>query len=167
MKFFLAILLFFPIACATAVEVCDIDSSRYFISQWAEEGEPIQMLSKVDGPRFSVERVKVVYSDDLNDDGVRDFIFSHVGSEGSSKNRVYGFFIQCRGYLRFVGGDYFAGVKVLDASLGDKNKYKKIEIYSYQRDRDGGVLYKGQEALTKSHVWSFNQSAQRYEGESE
>ncbi|WP_092315979.1 hypothetical protein [Pseudomonas saponiphila] len=164
MKYILALFLLLPIACAAAVEVCDASGPKHFISQWAEDVDPVQVLSRVDGVKFSVQEGRVVYNDDLNGDGVRDFIFSYSGSEGSSKDRVYGFFIQCRGYLKFVGGDYFAGVKVLDVSPGGENKYKDIEVYFYQRDKDGNVVYKGEGAVTKSYVWSFNHGAQRYEG---
>ncbi|BAQ80191.1 hypothetical protein [Pseudomonas sp. St29] len=167
MKYFLALLLLSPITCAATVKFCSADGPQYFISQWSEDGDPVQVLSRVDGVKFSVQEGRVIYNDDLNGDGVKDFIFSSSGSEGSSKDRVYGFFIQCRGYLKFVGGDYFAGVKVLDISHEGENKYKDIEVYSYQRDKDGGVVYKGGEALTKSYVWSFNRDSQRYEGASE
>ncbi|WP_080693501.1 hypothetical protein [Pseudomonas chlororaphis] len=167
MKYILAFLLFSPIAQATTVEVCDANGPKHFISQWVEDGDPVYTLSRVDGVKFSVQEGKVVYNDDLNGDGMKDFVFSSSGSEGSSKDKVYGFFIQCRGYLKFVGGDYFAGIKVLEVSPGGENKYKNIEIYSYQRDKSGGVIYKGKDALTRSHVWSFNQGTQRYEGESE
>lgn len=167
MKYILALFLLSPIACAAAVEVCDANGPKHFISQWAEDGDPVQVLSRVDGVKFSVQEGRVIYNDDLNGDGMKDFIFSSSGSEGSSKDRIYGFFIQCRGYLKFVGGDYFAGVKVLDVSHDGENKYKDIEVYSYQRDKDGSVVYKGGEALTKSYVWSFNRDSQRYEGASE
>lgn len=167
MKYILALFLLLPIACAAAVEVCDANGPKHFISQWAEDGDPVQVLSRVDGVKFSVQEGRVIYNDDLNGDGMKDFIFSSSGSEGSSKDRVYGFFIQCRGYLKFVGGDYFAGVKVLDVSRDGENKYKDIEVCSYQRDKDGSVVYKGGEALTKSYVWSFNRDSHRYEGASE
>ncbi|MCE4057968.1 hypothetical protein [Pseudomonas sp. Au-Pse12] len=164
MKYLLAFLLLSPITCAATVKICSADGPQYFISQWSEDGDPVQVLSRVDGVKFSAQEGRVIYNDDLNGDGVKDFIFSSSGSEGSSKDRVYGFFIQCRGYLKFVGGDYFAGVKVLDISPGGENKYKDIEVYSYQRDKDGNVVYKGEGAVTKSYVWSFNHGAQRYEG---
>lgn len=167
MKYILALFLLSPAACAAAVEVCEGNGPKYFISQWAEDGDPVQALSRVEGVKFSVQEGRVVYNDDLNGDGVKDFIFSYTGGEGSSKDRVYGFFIQCRGYLKFVGGDYFAGVKVSNSFSSGEKQYREIEIYSYQRDRGGNVLYEGGEALTKSHVWSFNQRTQRYEGESE
>lgn len=167
MKNFLAFFLLSPTFFAAAVEACDINGPKHFISQWAEDGDPAQTLSRVDGMKFSVQEGSVIYNDDLNGDGVKDFIFSYPGSEGSSKDRVYGFFIQCRGYLKFVGGDYFADVKVLETTSSAENQYKKIEVHSYQRGKDGAVLYKGKKALTKSHVWSFNQGAQMYEGQAD
>ena len=154
---------------SVASEMCDSETDKkYFLSQWSEgRDHPQDILSAIDGERFSLERGKVIYRGDLNGDGEKDFIFNSYDSVGSAKDSAFAFLIQCRGYLKFMGGDYFAGVKVLDGVPQGGGTFKEIEIYSYIRDRRGQIRYKGKEAMTRPHLWHFNPQTQRYEGQSE
>jgi len=168
MKYIFAFLLFSPMVSAATVDVCNTSGgAKHFISQWSEGGDHIDTLSRVSGEKFSVQEGEVVYSGDLNGDGIKDFIFTSYGSEGSSKDKTYEILIQCKGYLKFVGGDYFAKVEVIEKSSGAISGFKDIQVYSYQRDGDGNVRYKGKDALTTPHKWSFNSETKKYEGESE
>lgn len=168
MRYIFAFLFLSPVVNASTVDVCDAQGgAKHFISQWSEGGDNVDILSRISGEKFSVQEGKVVYSGDLNGDGVKDFIFSSYDSEGSGKDRTYGFLIQCKGYLKFVGGDYFAGVKVEEKSSDSANGFKDIQIYSYKRDGEGNIRYKGKEALTTPHTWSFNLETKKYEGKSE
>lgn len=168
MRYFFAFLIFSPVVSAATIDVCDAPGgAKHFISQWSDGGENIDVLSRVNGEKFSVQEGKVVYNGDLNGDGVKDFIFSSYDSEGSSKEMTYGFLIQCKGYLKFVGGDYFARVEVLEKSPVAAGGFKDIQVYSYQRDGDGNIRYKGKQALTTPHAWTFNSETKKYEGESE
>lgn len=161
-------LLYFPIANAATVDVCDAEGgAKHFISRLSEDGDKIDTLSRLSGDKFSVQEGKVVENVDLNGDGVKDYVFTSYGSEGSSKDKTFGFLVQCKGYLKFVGGDYFAKVEVLDKAPKINSGFKDIQVYSYQRDGDGNIRYKGKEALTTSHVWSFNPETKKYEGKSE
>lgn len=154
---------------ATASGLCDPrNDSKYFLSQWSDSGEsPEDILSSSDGKEFSVDPGHVVYRGDLNGDGVEDFIFNSRVGIGSSMDSTFAFLIQCRGYLKHAGGDYFAGVKVLDGARKDGGNFKEIEIYSYIRNSSGQIRYKGDKAMTRPHLWRFNPQAQRYEGQSE
>ncbi|ETD38278.1 hypothetical protein HKW95_28925 [Pseudomonas chlororaphis subsp. aurantiaca] len=154
---------------AMASDLCAPETdSKYFLSQWSESGDrPEDMLSSFDGKEFSVDPGHVVYRDDLNGDGFEDFIFNSRVGIGSSMDSTFAFLIQCRGYLKHVGGDYFAGVKVLEGSPKGGDGFKDIEIYSYIRNLHGQIRYKGNEAMTRPHLWRFNPQAQRYEGQSE
>ncbi|MDF3193351.1 hypothetical protein [Pseudomonas sp. 1928-m] len=168
MKYIFASLMFSPMVSAATVDVCDSSVGvRHFISKWSEGGEQVDTLSRVSGEKFSVQEGKVVYNNDLNGDGVKDFIFSSYASEGSSKDRTYGFLIQCKGYLKFIGGDYFARIEVLDRSPETVSGFKEIQIHSYKRDGEGNIRYKGKEALTTPHTWIFNPETKKYEGKSE
>ncbi|KDD67254.1 hypothetical protein ABH912_004181 [Pseudomonas sp. BT76 TE3572] len=168
MKYIFAFLVFSPMASAATVDVCDTSGgAKHFISQWSEDGDQIDTLSRLSGDKFSVQEGKVVYSGDLNGDGIKDFIFTSYGSEGSSKDKTYGFLIQCKGYLKFVGGDYFAKVEVLDKAPETISGFKDVQVYSYQRDGDGNIRYKGKNALTTPHKWSFNPESKKYEGDFE
>ncbi len=80
---------------------------------------------------------------------------------------TFAFLIQCRGYLRYSGGGYFAGVKVLDGPAKGGGEFKDIEIYSYIRDKRGRIRYKGEKAMTRPHLWQFDPQTQRYEGQAE
>lgn len=166
MKFVLALMFFAPVVSAAPVDVCfPRDGVKYFVSQWSEDGSSVTTLSRVDGLKFSVQEGRVAYSEDLNGDGVKDSIFVSYDSAGSSKDLAYSFLVHCRGFLRSVGGDYFADVKVLDSSSGGSS-FKDIQIFSYDRDGRGNVKYKGDEALTTPHLWRFNPETKQYEGES-
>lgn len=152
-----------------AMDICiQVTDARYFLSKWSERGEESEdMLSRVDGTEFSVESGDVIYTGDLNGDGIEDFIFNSRVGIGSSMDSTFAFLIQCRGYLKHAGGDYFAGVKVLDGSPKNGGDFKDIEIYSYIRDKRDQIRYKGKEAMTRPHLWQFNPQTQRYEGQSE
>lgn len=160
--------IWFPMA-AMASEICNEDSdTKNFLSQWIENGESVRDIhSRFDEGKFYWERGKVVYRGDLNGDGRDDFIFLSYSSHGSAGDMTYAFLIQCRGYLKHAGGDYFAGVKVLDGPPQDGGDFKDIEIYSYIRDKRDQIRYKGEEAMTRPHLWRFNPQTQRYEGHSE
>lgn len=154
---------------AMATDVCNEETdARYFLTKWSERGEePEDMLSRIDGKEFSTEPGHVVYIGDLNGDGIEDFIFNSRVGIGSSMDSTFAFLIQCRGYLNYAGGSYFAGVKVLDSPPKNGGDFKDIKIYSYIRDKRGQIRYKGEEALTRPHLWQFNPQTQRYEGQSE
>jgi hypothetical protein len=69
MKLIFAFLLFTPIVNAATVEVCDaVGGAKHFISQWSEDGDKIDILSRVSGDKFSVQEGKVVEDVDLNGD---------------------------------------------------------------------------------------------------
>ncbi|MNB64537.1 hypothetical protein D3C87_557080 [compost metagenome] len=157
-----------PIA-VMAADVCNQEAdSKYFLSQWSQSSEhPEDILSSLDGKEFSIDPGHVVFRGDLNGDGIEDFIFNSRVGIGSSMDSTFAFLIQCRGYLRYSGGDYFAGVKVLDGPPKGGGEFKDIEIYSYIRDKRGRIRYKGEKAMTRPHLWQFNPQTQRYEGQSE
>lgn len=166
MKYIFVLMLLAPTVSAATVDVCSPeDGIKYFVSPWSEDGGSVTTLSRVDGTKFSVQEGRVVYSGDLNGDGVKDSIFVSYDGVGSSKDLVYSFLVQCRGFLRFVGGDYFADVKVSDSLTGG-GSFKDIQIFSYDRDDRGNIKYKRGEALTKVYIWNFNLETKRYEGES-
>lgn len=113
------------------------------------------MISRVAGDEFSVEEGKVVYNEDLNGDGIKDYIFLSYSSAGSSGDFTYNFFIQCRGFLRNVGGDYFADVEVL-STHPESSLYKDIKIFSYNRDKQDQIMHRDGKPLITPHVWRFN-----------
>lgn len=151
---------------AMATNVCNQETdSKYFLSKWSEKGQaPEDILSSIEGKEFSIDPGHVVYRGDLNGDGIEDFLFNSRVGIGSSKDSIFAFLIQCRGYLKHTGGDYFAGVKVMDGPPKNGGDVKDIEIYSYVRDKHGQIRYKGEEAMTRPHLWQFNPQTQRYEG---
>ncbi|MFJ4251612.1 hypothetical protein SAMN04488483_4224 [Pseudomonas helmanticensis] len=157
-----------PIA-VMAADVCNQEAdSKYFLSQWSQSSEhPEDILSSLDGKEFSIDPGHVVFSGDLNGDGIQDFIFNSLVGIGSSMDSTFAFLIQCRGYLRYSGGGYFAGVKVLDGPAKGGGEFKDIEIYSYIRDKRGRIRYKGEKAMTRPHLWQFDPQTQRYEGQAE
>lgn len=166
MKCLFVLALFATAARAAPVDVCyPTEGPKHFLSQWTEDSRTIDMLSRVQGEKFSIEEGKIVYNDDFNGDGVKDFIFLSYSSAGSSGDFTYGFFVQCQGFLRNVGGDYFADVKVLD-SLPESTPYKDIQIYSYNRDKQDQIMHKNGKPLTTPHLWRFNPETKLYEGES-
>jgi len=107
------------------------------------------------------ERGRVAYSCDINGDGNPDFIFESLDSQGSSRDRTYGIYIQCRGYLAFAGGDYFAGLGRVEDGL---DGFKAITFLSYIRDLTGEVVYADSPPSTQAHTWVFNSLSGRYEG---
>ncbi|WP_248742392.1 MULTISPECIES: hypothetical protein [unclassified Pseudomonas] len=152
-----------------ASDFCNEESdTKTFLTQWKDSGESVEDIHSgfYDG-EFSLERGKVVYQGDLNGDGRDDFIFLSYSSHGSAGDMTYAFLIQCRGYLKHTGGDYFAGIKVLDGPPKNGGDFKDIEIYSYIRDKRGQIRYKNNVAMTRPHLWQFNPQTQRYEGQSE
>lgn len=152
-----------------ATDLCNESSdTKNFLSQWMESAErKIDVHSSFYDGHFSLEEGKVVYQGDLNGDGQDDFIFLSYSSHGSAGDMTYAFLIQCRGYLKHTGGDYFAGVKVLEGPPKNGGDVKDIEIYSYIRDKRDQIRYKGKEAMTRPHLWQFNPQTQLYEGQSE
>lgn len=153
-------------ANAATVDVCSpAGGAKYFLSPWTEGVRDFDLLSRVDGEKFSIEEGKVVISEDINGDGVKDFIYLSTSSGGSSGDFIYEFLIQCRGFLRNVGGEYFAGVKVLDTHPAN-SLFRDIEIYSYNRDKQDQIMHRDGKPLTTSHVWRFNSETKLYEGES-
>lgn len=152
-----------------ATDLCNSETdTKNFLSQWVERPDYIlDIHSSFQPDGFSLEEGKVVYHGDLNDDGQEDFIFTSYSSRGSAGDSTFAFLIQCHGYLKHVGGDYFAEVKVLDGTPKNGGDVKDIEIYSYIRDKRGQIRYKGKEAMTRPHLWQFNPHTQLYEGPSE
>lgn len=150
-------------AVAGEAEVCKGNKgARSFLSEWREGGRVSDILTTVQGAEILRERGRIAYQADLNGDGNQDYIFESFDSQGSAIDRTFGIFVQCRGFLQFMGGNYFASVE----EIGSKNNgYHDVTFLSYQRDESDEVIYakKGQ-ALTKSHVWSFNPSSGKYEG---
>lgn len=81
--------------------------------------------------------------------------------QGSAGDRTFGVFVQCKGFLQFMGGNYFAG---MEGVAPKNNGYSDVIFFSYQRDKSDEVIYAEGRALTRSHVWSFNPNTGRYEG---
>lgn len=149
-------------ALASENRICNEDiKTRNFLSEWREGNGVINILTSIHGLEISRERGRVAYQDDFNGDGNVDYIFESFDSEGSAKDRTHGIYIQCKGFLKFVGGDYFAGVTEIKVSSGN---FKDIFFLSYQRDESNNLVYRNGEALTKNHMWSFNPNTGRYEG---
>lgn len=149
-------------AVAGEVEVCKIKkNTQSFLSEWREGDKVTNILTTIQDTETLRERGRIAYQDDLNGDGNMDYIFESFDSQGSAQDKTFGIFVQCRGFLQFVGGDYFADVK----EVGEiNNGYKNVVFLSYQRDDSDEIIYTEGQALTKSHVWSFNPSSDKYEG---
>ncbi|MCQ4264702.1 hypothetical protein CXK91_19125 [Stutzerimonas stutzeri] len=149
-------------AAAGEAEVCKGNKgARSFLSEWWEGGRISNILTTIQGAEILRERGRIAYQADLNGDGNQDYIFESFDSQGSAKDRTFGIFIQCRGFLQFLGGDYFAGVE----EIGSKNNgYNDVIFLSYQRDKSDEVINAEGQALTRSHVWSFNPGSGKYEG---
>jgi hypothetical protein len=137
-------------------------NSRSFLSEWREGDSAVNILTSIHDLEISKERVRIAYKDDFNGDGNIDYIFESLDSEGSAQDRTHGIYIQCKGFLKFVGGDYFAGVSGIKVN---SENLKAIVFLSYQRNKSNKIIYKNGEALTKAHVWAFNPNTGRYEGE--
>ncbi|MDX9671819.1 MULTISPECIES: hypothetical protein [unclassified Pseudomonas] len=166
MKYFFALAFFATAVQAAPVDVCyPTEGPKHFLSQWTEDSRTTDMISRVAGDEFSVEEGKVVYNEDLNGDGIKDYIFLSYSSAGSSGDFTYNFFIQCRGFLRNVGGDYFADVEVL-STHPESSLYKDIKIFSYNRDKQDQIMHRDGKPLITPHVWRFNPETKLYEGES-
>jgi len=165
-KYFFALAFFATAVQAAPVDVCyPTEGPKHFLSQWTEDSRTTDMISRVAGDEFSVEEGKVVYNEDLNGDGIKDYIFLSYSSAGSSGDFTYNFFIQCRGFLRNVGGDYFADVEVL-STHPESSLYKDIKIFSYNRDKQDQIMHRDGKPLTTPHIWRFNPKTKLYEGES-
>ncbi|WP_324709397.1 hypothetical protein [Pseudomonas citronellolis] len=147
---------------AGEVEVCKGEkNTRNFLSEWREGDRVTNILTTIQDTDISRERGRIAYQADLNGDGNKDYIFESFDSQGSAKDRTFGIFIQCKGFLQFVGGDYFAGVKEIGSI---NNSYRDVVFLSYQRDKSGEIIYADGQALIRSHVWSFNPGSGKYEG---
>jgi hypothetical protein len=149
-------------AVAGEAEACKGNKGiRSFLSEWREGGSVINILTTIQGAEILRERGRIAYQADLNGDGNQDYIFESFDSQGSAGDRTFGIFVQCKGFLQFMGGDYFAGVEGEGAK---NNGYNDVVFFSYQRDKSDEVIYAEGKALTRSHAWSFNPSTGRYEG---
>lgn len=153
------------ITFATEPDACRSEaSSKHFISEWLERGESVHTLTTINNTEFLIEDGGIIYNGDLNRDGVNDAIFVSYNSEGSSKEKIYSMLIQCRGYLRYVGGDYFAKLEVMEQNLHAPQSFKDIKVFAYKRDIAGNIIYDGETALMNSYIWKFNSATERYEG---
>ena len=163
MRLLISILIFASFdSLAGEAEACKGNKGvRSFLSEWREGDNVTNILTTIQGAELLRERGRIAYQADLNGDGNQDYIFESFDSQGSAGDRTFGVFVQCKGFLQFMGGDYFAGVE----GVGLKNNgYSDVIFSSYQRNKSGEVIYVEGKALTRSHVWSFNPSAGRYEG---
>ncbi|MEX6500726.1 hypothetical protein [Pseudomonas zhanjiangensis] len=164
MKLSTIILLLISInALAGEPEVCKGNiKARSFLSEWREGDRAVSILTTIQGSEVSRERGRIAYQADLNSDDNPDYIFESFDSQGSAKDRTFGIFVQCKGFLHFVGGDYFAGVEEAGST---SNNYKDVAFLSYQRNDLDEIIYVKGQALTRLHFWSFNPSSGRYEGD--
>ncbi|SNS58951.1 hypothetical protein [Pseudomonas segetis] len=164
MKLLIIILLFASFnAAAGEVEICKGNkSTRNFLSEWREGDRATYILTTIHGTETLRESGRIAYQADLNDDGNNDYIFESFDSQGTAKDRTFAILIQCKGFLQFAGGDYFAGVKE-----GTKihNGYRDIIFFSYQRDESNKIIYSQGQKLIIPHIWSFNPSSGKYEGD--
>jgi hypothetical protein len=163
MKFPIIILFFASLnAVAGEVGVCKVKrNTKSFLSEWREGDKVTNILTTIQDTEVLRERGNIAYQGDLNSDGNLDYIFESYDSQGSAKDKTFGIFVQCRGFLQFVGGDYFAGVKEVGAI---NSGYRNVVFLSYQRDGSDEIIYAEGQALTKPHVWSFNPNSSKYEG---
>lgn len=162
MKLLIIMLLFASFnAVAAEAEVCKGNqNTRNFLSEWREGDRITNILTTIQGAEVSRERGRIAYQTDLNSDGNTDYIFESFDSQGSAKDRTFGIFIQCRGFLQFVGGDYFAGMKEGESI---NNGYRDVIFLSYQRNESNEIIYSEDHVLIRSHIWSFNPSSGKYE----
>lgn len=150
-------------ALAGEAEICKGNIKvRSFLSEWVEGDRTVSILTTIQGSEASRERGRIAYQADLNSDGNPDYIFESFDSQGAARDRTFGIFVQCKGFLHFVGGDYFAGVKEAGST---SNNYKDVAFLSYRRNESDEIMYVKGQALTRLHVWSFNPSSGRYEGD--
>ncbi|RON02637.1 hypothetical protein [Pseudomonas brassicacearum] len=169
MKYLPLLLILFPITTWSAEsKVCSAETDqKSFITNWREGNNQVQVLSTISGTEFVIDHGRIVFDGHLNGGENNDFIFEATTGAGSSGDRVYSILLQCHGYLKLIGSDYFAKVEVMDESEGNDSGFKDIKIYSYKRDAQGGISYKGKEALMTPHIWRFNPETKKYEGKSE
>jgi hypothetical protein len=163
MRLLISILIFASFdSLAGEAEICmENKEAKSFLSEWREGDSVANILTTIRGAELLRERGHIAYQADLNGDGNQDYIFESFDSQGSAGDRTFGIFVQCKGFLQFMGGDYFAGVEGEGAK---NNGYNDVVFFSYQRDKSDEVIYAEGKALTRSHVWSFNPSTGRYEG---
>lgn len=163
MRLLISILFFASFdSLAGETEICmGNKEARSFLSEWREGDSVTNILTTIQGPELLRERGRIAYQADLNGDGNQDYIFESFDSQGSAGDRTFGVFVQCKGFLQFMGGDYFAGVEGVGAK---NNGYGDVIFSSYQRDKSDEVIYAEGKALTRPHAWSFNSSTGRYEG---
>lgn len=164
MKFLFVFALFATAVNAAPIDVCSPqEGAKYFLSKWSEGEREFDILSRVEGDSFSLEEGKVVNVEDINGDGVKDAIFLSYSSGGSSGDFIHEFLVQCHGFMRNVGGEYFADVKVLD-SHSEISQFRDIKVYSYKRDKQDQIMHKDGKPLTSEYVWRFNPETKLYEG---
>lgn len=169
MKYFLLLISLLPaVAWSSGSAVCNPEQdSKSFITDWRSGSTKTKVLSTQNGAEFLTDHGRVIYLGDLNNDGNDDFIYEASTGVGSSGDRVYSFLLQCHGYLKLLGADYFAKVEVIEPEIAKTNAFKHIKIYSYKRNSNGSIQQKGDELLAVPHIWHFNSDSQKYEGESE
>ncbi|WP_347902728.1 FG-GAP repeat protein [Pseudomonas purpurea] len=170
MKNVLAVLLLVSALAVAAAEpeLCKTQSGPYyFLSSWKEGNSTVTSMAVVEDDKLSTEQGDVVYTGDLNGDGRDDFIFNSYSSHGSAGDTTHSVYVQCRGYLKSAGGEYFARAEVPPEDPQFKSEYREIVFYSYKRGASAQILYKNNEALVTPHIWNFNPETQQYEGESE
>lgn len=149
-------------AVAGEAEVCKGNKDAIsFLSEWREGDRVTNILTTIQGAELLRERGRIAYQADLNGDGNQDYIFESFDSQGSAGDRTFGIFVQCKGFLRFLGGDYFAGVKEGEAI---NNGYRDIVFLSYRRGESDNIIYAEDQALVTPQTWSFNSSSGMYEG---
>lgn len=169
MKYLILLISLLPAAAWSSVsDVCNLEQdSKSFISDWKSGSSKTKVLSTQDDKEFLIDHGRIIYVGDLNNDGNEDFIFEASTGVGSSGDQVFSFLLQCHGYLKLIGADYFAKVEVAEPDSDQKNVFKEIKIYSYKRNSDGSIQQKGGEPLTTPRIWRFNIESRKYEGESE
>ncbi|WP_033050267.1 hypothetical protein [Pseudomonas sp. Ant30-3] len=168
MKYFLLLISLLPAAAWSSVgDLCNLEQDPIsFITDWNSGSSKTKLLSTQDGKEFLIDHGRILYVGDLNNDGNDDFIFEASTGVGSSGDQVFSFLLQCHGYLKLLGADYFAKVEVVEKENKQKNYFKEIKIYSYKRNSDGSIQHKGGMPLTTPHIWKFNVESQKYEGKS-
>ncbi|SDS97889.1 hypothetical protein [Pseudomonas prosekii] len=165
---FVLIGLFSTLAWSVEGEFCNADTdSKSLITDWKLGDGKTKVLATISSTEFITDHGRIVYTGDLSGDSNDDFIYEASTGAGSSGDRVFSFLLQCHGYLKLVGSDYFAKVEVLDSDKSSGAKFKNIKIYSYKRNPDGSIQQKGGEELMTPHVWRFNPETKKYEGGSE
>jgi len=107
MKSLMIIMLLFASLNAVAgeVEACKGNKdTRSFLSEWWEGDKITNILTTIQGAEATRERGRIAYRADLNGDGNKDYIFEPIDSQGSARDRTFGIYVQCKGFLQFLGG---------------------------------------------------------------